>query len=62
MTVDDMGVPYESILPPKDVLIKGEMVRLKYCDTCRLYRPPRASHCRQCNNCVGELSSPPINI
>ncbi|KAI7857885.1 DHHC palmitoyltransferase-domain-containing protein [Circinella umbellata] len=52
MTVDDMGVPYESIPPPKDVLIKGEMVRLKYCDTCRLYRPPRASHCRQCNNCV----------
>ncbi|KAI8149910.1 DHHC palmitoyltransferase-domain-containing protein [Fennellomyces sp. T-0311] len=51
-TDDDMGVPYEAIPPPKDVVIKGEMIRLKYCDTCRLYRPPRASHCRQCNNCV----------
>ena len=55
-TSDDMGVPYEAMPPPKDVIIKGEMIRLKYCDTCRLYRPPRASHCRQCNNCVGEGS------
>ncbi|KAI9498376.1 DHHC palmitoyltransferase-domain-containing protein [Zychaea mexicana] len=49
---DEMGIPYESMPTPKDVVIKGEMIRLKYCDTCRVYRPPRASHCRQCNNCV----------
>ncbi|RKP39667.1 DHHC palmitoyltransferase-domain-containing protein, partial [Dimargaris cristalligena] len=38
--------------PLSYVLIHGIPIRLKYCDTCRIYRPPRASHCRQCNMCV----------
>ncbi|CAH8265508.1 unnamed protein product [Arabidopsis lyrata] len=36
----------------KDILVNGYTVKVKFCDTCLLYRPPRASHCSICNNCV----------
>ncbi|KAF8405924.1 hypothetical protein HHK36_008002 [Tetracentron sinense] len=36
----------------KDIVVNGMQVRVKYCDTCMLFRPPRCSHCSICNNCV----------
>ncbi|KAM7270514.1 hypothetical protein ACFE04_029728 [Oxalis oulophora] len=36
----------------RDIFVNGHSLKLKFCDTCLLYRPPRASHCSICNNCV----------
>lgn len=34
------------------MVYRGRSIIMKYCDTCRIWRPPRTSHCATCNNCV----------
>ncbi|CAI9113141.1 OLC1v1013687C1 [Oldenlandia corymbosa var. corymbosa] len=49
----DSGQSTQLRLPRvKDIVVNGITVKVKYCDTCMLYRPPRCSHCSICNNCV----------
>uniref|UniRef100_A0A1I8IU25 Palmitoyltransferase n=1 Tax=Macrostomum lignano TaxID=282301 RepID=A0A1I8IU25_9PLAT len=40
---------YETL---RDIRINGRLFKLKFCQTCKLWRPPRASHCSTCDNCV----------
>ncbi|KAJ3099016.1 hypothetical protein HK100_004974 [Physocladia obscura] len=32
--------------------VDGIPVQIKYCYTCQIWRPPRASHCRTCDRCI----------
>lgn len=41
--------------PVPTVEVNGKRFPLKYCTTCHIYRPVRAKHCRDCNNCVEEF-------
>lgn len=42
-------------LGPKTVAVFEESVELKLCATCYIHRPPRATHCGICNNCVSKF-------
>ncbi|XP_073140276.1 probable protein S-acyltransferase 4 [Henckelia pumila] len=52
MEWSDGTTPHLKLPPTRDVLVDGHTVKVKFCNTCLLYRPPRASHCYICNNCV----------
>ncbi len=43
---DDVGESEDSIYK------KCHIYQTRYCETCKIYRPPLASHCKYCNSCV----------
>ncbi|KAA3675542.1 palmitoyltransferase ZDHHC9/14/18 [Paragonimus westermani] len=36
----------------RHILVRDHLVRVNFCHSCRFFRPPRASHCSTCDNCV----------
>ncbi|KAK2466685.1 hypothetical protein APHAL10511_000943 [Amanita phalloides] len=56
----DLNPPYnadgENATPlPRDLRVRNDTVRVKYCTTCKTYRPPRASHCKMVNHSLVPL-------
>ncbi|KAG8143155.1 hypothetical protein E2320_000431 [Naja naja] len=50
---DNLGTStYRPPARTMEVVINKYMVKLKYCYTCKMFRPPRTSHCSVCDNCV----------
>uniref|UniRef100_A0A6A7G8Q1 Palmitoyltransferase n=1 Tax=Hirondellea gigas TaxID=1518452 RepID=A0A6A7G8Q1_9CRUS len=53
----DPGILPRSNIPrpdphqPHQITARG----FRYCSTCKLYRPPRAKHCKYCDNCVRQF-------
>jgi len=43
---------YNSPSQTKNILVNGQLFTVRWCQTCNIYRPPRAVHCGICDNCV----------
>ncbi|CDW56572.1 palmitoyltransferase ZDHHC14 [Trichuris trichiura] len=54
LSASGIYVPKKGVLvaPPFTAIEDGQMVLIKFCSTCKIYRPAKCSHCSVCDNCV----------
>jgi palmitoyltransferase ZDHHC9/14/18 len=45
--------PHKKFNPSmRNIVVNGRIISQKFCETCKIYRPPRSFHCTYCDNCV----------
>nr|CAB3458078.1 unnamed protein product [Digitaria exilis] len=52
---EEEGTSAVTRAPTRFVVVNGVEMRLKFCRTCKIDRPPRSSHCTVCDNCVDKF-------
>ncbi|CAF3667705.1 unnamed protein product [Rotaria sordida] len=53
--------PQSVALPGRTIEVQmssGHVIQLKFCSTCKIFRPPRVSHCSLCDACIGAQEKP----